>query len=134
MVFWVSPRRPSDRRVRPQMDLTPLHKAAEVGHADVIRTLISAGADVNAKEKVASSAPWPPAPSWSSCDAAAGPQHSRSRGTIALRTCAWRCIYFAVTAVALRLQFRLQVQLRCSFSCVGATVALRLNCVVAPSW
>jgi ankyrin repeat protein len=38
-----------DANIKDQLGATPLHEAAEVGHAEVVRLLLSKGADVNAK-------------------------------------------------------------------------------------
>ena len=38
--------------VRPQDGLTPLHVAVEEGHNELVATLVEAGADVTAEDKV----------------------------------------------------------------------------------
>ena len=35
-----------------QYNSTPLHKASEKGHTDIVKTIISHGGDIHAKDKV----------------------------------------------------------------------------------
>ena len=45
-------RRVLTRGGAPQLEYTPLHKAAYNGHPELVRALVEAGADVTAKDKV----------------------------------------------------------------------------------